>query len=566
MATPALNAEQAALLKKTYATKEDFMASSGYAKLTENAKQIALSAYTPTATPTTQSANTDPMLLQQQLNNGTTPTATPWATATPTSTTPPANTNFNQNTGTVPWVKLETPTETKTQTPDYQDTSSQRMSEIVSNLDTYFNSNPNAFLNEANFKTAFDVGNWKRNAAQDQLIMDWYKWKKTDLDKLNAQTLRYNELLSMSEQDLMGLDDPTDLTLINQDPNLRAKYEAAKKNKEILEFVYGKDYGKEPEPRIDGLDGLPDNINAEISTAKVTYEWYKTKMDELQDQMENTYTDLVKEHEGKWVTDQYLRAKANKLNSEIQKEYNDVARQANNEINKYNALVAESQAYLAEEQAKKDDITQRMQLYWMIYWDYSDRNQAQAWVEVQTKDFWTSKNPKWMQSLDWGKTRKPIEWITWVWAWAWGGGWAWGGWVAGGWAWWITATDLLNDPDLSKSVWLASYANLLRWTPQYDFKQKVDSYINNMVLPKLKYLKWPTSDKDIEFIRSAATSLNVWMRESTFKQTLQNMWAVLAKYDSNWNPVVSWPTPTIIQTLNYVNSSYWLDFWSIFNQ
>jgi hypothetical protein len=27
------------------------------------------------------------------------------------------------------------------------------------------------------------------------------------------------------------------------------------------------------------------------------------------------------------------------------------------------------------------------------------------------------------------------------------------------------------------------------------------------------------------------------MDEKTFKQTLRDMWAVLAKYDDNWNPI-----------------------------
>jgi hypothetical protein len=44
-----------------------------------------------------------------------------------------------------------------------------------------------------------------------------------------------------------------------------------------------------------------------------------------------------------------------------------------------------------------------------------------------------------------------------------------------------------------------------------------------LVLPKIKYLKGATSDKDIAFIRSAATSLDVGMDEKTFKQTLRDM-------------------------------------------
>jgi len=39
----------------------------------------------------------------------------------------------------------------------------------------------------------------------------------------------------------------------------------------------------------------------------------------------------------------------------LKKEYNDLGRQANTALNKYNALLTESQIYLEEQKAKKQD-------------------------------------------------------------------------------------------------------------------------------------------------------------------------------------------------------------------
>jgi len=55
----------------------------------------------------------------------------------------------------------------------------------------------------------------------------------------------------MSDNDLMNITDVNDISLINQDHNLKAKYDIARKNKQMFEFIYGKDYDKTPTPQID---------------------------------------------------------------------------------------------------------------------------------------------------------------------------------------------------------------------------------------------------------------------------------------------------------------------------
>jgi len=50
-------------------------------------------------------------------------------------------------------------------------------------------------------------------------------------------------------------------------------------------------------PKIDGLDGLPDNIQQEITQASVDYAASQKRLQALQTQMQNTYDDLTKKAE-----------------------------------------------------------------------------------------------------------------------------------------------------------------------------------------------------------------------------------------------------------------------------
>jgi len=541
-----LSPEQAALLKKTYATADEFKASDNFKKMTTGAQNIALWAYNTspvtqkpvnTTTPVTQkSVNTDPMELQRQLD------ANNWASGTnnQSTVTTPVKTQTTTNTPSVSTPEI-TPKITKTAKdgkPSYTDTGEERMSDIQTNLTRYAETNPEVFLDVAKYRSFFDYN--QRVPAQQKALDDFFAIQKDKIAKQEANTLRLTHLWTLSDQALMDITDLNDINLINQDPNLQAKYQQAQKNKQMLEFVYGKK--EDVAPRIDWLDWLPDNISSEITQASVDYAAWQKELQALQTNMQNTYDDLVKQAEWTGETDQYIRAKANKINASLQKEYNNKAIQVADKLAKFSALNAEAEMYKQEEATKKADITQRMQMFQMMYWDYSDRNTAKTEIDIQTKDFGTTKNPDRRQSLDGGKTRKKIDWVTgslsgWGWTSWWTGSWTswWTSWWTGSWI--ISSTDLLNDPNLSKSVGIKSYLWEVRWTPQFAFAKKVDNYINNLVLPKIKYLKGATSDKDIAFIRSAATSLDVGMDEKTFKQTLRDMWAVLAKYDDNWNPI-----------------------------
>jgi len=123
------------------------------------------------------------------------------------------------------------------------------MSEIQQKLTGYVQTNPEMFRNSNIYKSFFHYN--ERTPEQKKVLDDFYTNQQQVFKQQEQATVRYNELNSMSYQDLMDITDANDLTLINQDPNLKAKYDFALRNKQMLEFVFGRDYGKTPEPKTD---------------------------------------------------------------------------------------------------------------------------------------------------------------------------------------------------------------------------------------------------------------------------------------------------------------------------
>lgn len=66
---------------------------------------------------------------------------------------------------------------------------------------------------------------------------------------------------------------------------------------------------------------------------------------------------------------------------------------------------------------------------------------------------------------------------------------------------------LLNHPGLEAATGKSSIFNSIPGTSGYDFVTQLDSFIAKLALPNLPLLKWPMSDKDIEFIKQASSSL-----------------------------------------------------------
>lgn len=569
-------------LKSKFTTVDELKANKAFTGLSEKLQWQALAAYdTPTTTP--PEVNTTPPTPITEVPNGwrivgwrvydangayqgmadstnsTAQTDTVSPSVTTPKTTPKTTTfNVNQETGIAEGVRLNTEVEKETGSPDYQDTSDARMTEIVNNLDAYFASNPNAFLNEENFKKSFDVENGARTAAQDQLIMDWYNGKKAEIDTVNSNLERYTQLTTMSDQDLMGITDLNDINIINQDPELQARYQKALKNKQMLEFVYWPDYFDEPEPRMDGLDGLPDNIQSEITQASVDYAAGQKELQALQTSMQNTYDDLVKQAEGTGETDQYLRAKANKINASLQKEYNNKAIQVADKLAKYSALNAEAEMYMAEEAQKKQDRAFNLSMFDSMYGSESTEE-----TPVQTKNFGSSKSPNWKQSLDGGKTRQSIDGIWWGgsgWSWGWSWGWGWGSATAASWSkmedvWYaITQAWVLGRNDRIKAMksW-----DLSLLSPKYsDFKAYYNFIKENLMMREFVDLRskgatfWAMSEWERKAIKEASTALSFDLSDEQYNYQLNKIrtnyniaaaraWENPYVWDQSFNPTIS---------------------------
>ena len=379
---------------------------------------------------------------------------------------------------------ISTPTEVKTDKvettkdtwPSKTDNTTDRLTEIQTNLQNYA-SNPDF---QQYFKTqdAFNnyFGREQRTPEQQKVLDSFYTWYKVEQDKKVANNARYLTLSTMSDTDLQNVNDTNDIALISLDPNLKARYDAAQKNKQIMEFVYWKDYNK-TDTTPDGLDNIADNYSQEYAAATGELTKTKNEMDKIQDTIDSTYDKLVKQYEWTWETDAYIRAKAGKINSELTDQYNDLARKYNTQLWTVSALQATEDRKKEEQASNIALANQKMQMYNFLYGMPSAQKEE---IPVQTKDFWTAKAHNWKQSLDGGKTRQSISGISW-WGTTWGGTGTWGGWATD-----VSWIDLSwVDPkkkNLASLIW--QYKNLL------DSTNWADLQTNSLLQAQRNTLKW----------------------------------------------------------------------------
>lgn len=71
--------------------------------------------------------------------------------------------------------------------------------------------------------------------------------------------------------------------------------------------------------------------------------------------------------------------------------------------------------------------------------------------------------------------------------------------------------------------WVNSEDGFIAGTDAANFKAQFDKFRDNLVLPSLDKLKGAMSDKDIQFLRNAATALNLDMSEAQFMEELNNL-------------------------------------------
>lgn len=82
---------------------------------------------------------------------------------------------------------------------------------------------------------------------------------------------------------------------------------------------------------------------------------------------------------------------------------------------------------------------------------------------------------------------------------------------------------------------MLTFGKVIPGTDRADFVKKFESFRDNLVLPNLGQLKWPMSDKDIQFLKNTATSLDLDMSEEVFKETLQELRVKYEEILKKWN-------------------------------
>ena len=103
--------------------------------------------------------------------------------------------------------------------------------------------------------------------------------------------------------------------------------------------------------------------------------------------------------------------------------------------------------------------------------------------------------------------------------------------------------DMLVWDSLSDAVGTAKTPWFIPWTQRKDFEAKFASFRDNLALSNIDKLKWAMSDKDIEFLRNTASSLNLDMSEPEFIKQLNGIKQKYANI-ALWSPVNNTSTNT----------------------
>ena len=93
--------------------------------------------------------------------------------------------------------------------------------------------------------------------------------------------------------------------------------------------------------------------------------------------------------------------------------------------------------------------------------------------------------------------------------------------------------DLINHPNLYDAVWAYdTITPTLSWKTN-DFKNKFNAFIANLAKDNLGQLKWPMSDKDVQFIKDMSSVLNTNTDEDSFIANLKEL-------KSKYSIIASW--------------------------
>ena len=80
--------------------------------------------------------------------------------------------------------------------------------------------------------------------------------------------------------------------------------------------------------------------------------------------------------------------------------------------------------------------------------------------------------------------------------------------------------DLVTNYDWNDATWVHFGMPVIAWTDRADTLQKIWQIVAKMTLPNLWSLKWPMSDKDLDFITKASSNLSEKLSDKQFEKNL----------------------------------------------
>lgn len=107
--------------------------------------------------------------------------------------------------------------------------------------------------------------------------------------------------------------------------------------------------------------------------------------------------------------------------------------------------------------------------------------------------------------------------------------------------------NLVNMTDWQDAVWKSTIFPTIPWWDASSAENAISNLVAKLTLPNLWLLKWPMSDKDIEFIKATSNKLQLTNSDEQFSKNLVDLYNINAKI--NWLPEV--------KTIDEIKSWIW---------
>ena len=507
----------------------------------------------------------------------TTPLLTPTATQPTEKTTQPEPTPTT-TTDTTDTTDTDISTANIDTNLDYQTSNYRRLWEIKQHLEDAYATNPWAFTTYDKFKTDYNYNG--RSSDQRKILDAFYNskvWPKNDTFGSMTETEISDAYMggTLTDSDLLNLKtlDPAKWQLA------QTAISNAKTYWDANNSLSGKLESMRKQLGITAPDdtSLEDKYNEYVNTPEIntlsqslaTKQW---EIDLIDQQIADMSLTIDKQYEWTGMTQDVIDAIVADRTEALTR---DRARKAiwyNTELSKYNSLYKSGtdqyQAYkdeIAQNRQERQDTMSQLGFYYESTPEgMADVAKAKAKlepIEVQTKDFGTTKKPDWRQSFDGGKTWVKMDWF---------GGTGWGGTVIWTKMWWDIVSLLKEYKTiLDGSWWAALQLNPTQKgkltslksqiTAIYKQKQKLGT-LDNWVINLMNWLLWdawlfsPTHYSNTAQSSAVNDLINRWSSNTAY------VWST-----NNWKNIkVDTTQPTVYQSTIPSTTKKNVDLWWIF--